>query len=549
MVWLACLLAAIPGCSVFKKKPQRKYVFLLTLDTQRADFISAYSPQKAQTPNIDSFAAQGTLYENAYSLIPITGPAHAALFYSMPPHELKLYNNGQVFTPPDNVISLAEIFQRKGYKTAAFISLGVLQAKFQLNQGFSEYYDRLDDRRWYLNAGEINQKVFSWLEKNLTERFFVWLHYSDPHDPYAAPDLPPDLRIWVNGNIVRELCVQNQEKFQVTCPLRTGSNHIRLEILNPFPTARDDFRISLNDIEFLDPQPQSLPLKFEFTNITFISRGEKRSLALKKDGFIHIQNPGGKNDLVIKAQGNINLFPSERIQAYRREVEYLDQQIGVLKAKLAAMDLLEQSLLVFVGDHGEGLGEYITGFGADARAGSGDDTSSGEYYFGHIHYLEDVYMKVPLIFWDSSQADKGADRIKERVSLLDVTPTLMGMMGWEKQSFHAGRDLTKRKQPNHPTQSIFQATYSPEAVVDRFAALEYPWHLIYIPAQRHFDLFNLELDPQERKNLFAEYKDRPEWRGRILELQRQAAVILKNKLPFHIDERTREMLKSLGYIK
>ena len=521
------LLAA--HCSVLKKKPE-KNVFLITLDTQRADFLSAYSSKNAQTPHLDFFASQGTLYENAYSLIPITVPAHAAIFYSMQPHKLGIFNNGQIFTPPDHVLSTAEIFQKQGFKTAAFISLGVLQSKFHLNHGFSEYHDRIESQRWYLHAEEVNKKVFSWLDHNSHSRLFIWVHYSDPHDPYAPPDLPADFRISINGKILQEFCVQTREKIKVTCPLPTGPSQIRLEILNPFPAPRDDFRISLNDIEFLNPR--SLPM--EFKNISFISRGEKRSLVLKKDGFIQIDNPGEETDLVIKAQGNINLFPSERIEAYRQETEYLDKQIGALKKKLESMNLLDKSILVFIGDHGEGLGDYITGAG------------TGEYYFGHIHYLKDVYMKIPLIIWDSSQTETGV-RIKDRVSLLDVAPTLMAMMGWKKMPFHEGRDLNKLKNGAPPI--TFQATYAPEAASDRFASFDHPWHLIFTPSQRSFELYNVELDPQEQHDIFKDFQERAEWRDRILQLQRQAAVILKNKSPFHMDEKTLEMLKSLGYIK
>ncbi len=82
-----------------EKKPTN--VILITLDTHRADYVSAYNPEKSKTPNIDFFAQKGILCENCYSLIPITAPAHASLFYSMPPHLINLYNNGEVFLPEE----------------------------------------------------------------------------------------------------------------------------------------------------------------------------------------------------------------------------------------------------------------------------------------------------------------------------------------------------------------------------------------------------------------------------------------------------------------
>ena len=87
------LIFLLLGC---QKKGQDDNVILITLDTQRADFISSYRSDNALTPNIDDLARRGILYENCYSLIPITLPSHASIFFSEPPYVLKNYNNGQV---------------------------------------------------------------------------------------------------------------------------------------------------------------------------------------------------------------------------------------------------------------------------------------------------------------------------------------------------------------------------------------------------------------------------------------------------------------------
>ncbi|MBN2206887.1 MAG: sulfatase-like hydrolase/transferase, partial [Candidatus Aminicenantes bacterium] len=148
------------GCRKPASAP-RNFI-LMTLDTQRADFLSAYGAAEAQTPHLDALAAQGTLFENAYSLIPITGPSHASMFFSQPPHALKFYNNGQAFQKvrfERDKVSLAGLFQKRGFSTAAFISLGVLKAKFALNEGFDVYEDEFPKDRWYLTADEVNARV------------------------------------------------------------------------------------------------------------------------------------------------------------------------------------------------------------------------------------------------------------------------------------------------------------------------------------------------------------------------------------------------------
>ncbi|MBN2408529.1 MAG: sulfatase-like hydrolase/transferase, partial [Candidatus Aminicenantes bacterium] len=140
-VWLGgifLLLAGLPAC---RPSSRTENVILITLDTQRADFISAYDSSHASTPRIDRLAREGTLFRNAYSLIPITLPSHGSIFFSEPPHGLRNYNNGQKIALKRARPSFVNQFRKKGYATAAFVSLGVLKREFGLEQGFEHYED------------------------------------------------------------------------------------------------------------------------------------------------------------------------------------------------------------------------------------------------------------------------------------------------------------------------------------------------------------------------------------------------------------------------
>jgi membrane-anchored protein YejM (alkaline phosphatase superfamily) len=501
LVFASCLL---------KEEKNRKNVILVTLDTLRADYVSFNDPGKAYTPNIDYFAREGIFSENCYSLIPITAPAHAAIFYSLPPHHLRLYNNGQIF-----------------HSRKDLISLGVLQSDFKLQHGFDHYDDYLPSHRWYLHAGEVNEKVFSWLGKNKNHNFFVWIHYSDPHDPYAPPSTPPDLRIDLNGRLHSQICLQKYELLQLNFKLSHGMNEVRFTLLNPFPDSDDQFRAALNEIEFI--HPDSMRLSFE--NIHFIRRNEKKSALIKKQGTIKIDNPEKEAELLIKARGNLNLQDSEKISFYRKEVEYMDEQIGILTDKLREWQLLDDCLLILVGDHGEGLGENSTDY--------------GDRYFGHIHYLYGIYMRVPLIFFDESIRKRG-ERIEELATILDVAPTLVGLMGWKKQSFYQGIDLLHKRRKNA---SLLEETYSPEAVYDRFGLFEYPWHLILTPATQKFELYDLASDPTEKKDVYSSYNMTSKTKSLVEILRTRASEILNAKNEVKIDAKSLEMLKSLGYIK
>ncbi len=506
---------------------KQKNVILITLDTHRADYMSAFHPGRAETPNIDFFAQNGFLCENCYSLIPITAPAHASLFYSLPPHRLHLYNNGQVFQPAKKITSLAENFQKKGFRTAAFVSLGVLKSQFGLDHGFDLYDDAMPSQRWYLHAHEINEKALPWIERNKDHDFFAWIHYSDPHDPYAPPSLPPDMRIDFNGKLIDQVCLQKYERLSLKFRLRQGTNEILFTVLNPYPGAEDQFRAALNEIEFI----HSESLKLSFKNIRFIQRGEKRSALIKKNGIILIECPEQDSELIIKARGNLNLSLSEKTQAYRQEVEYLDQQIGILKKKLQELNLLNSCLIVLVGDHGEGLGENKTRF--------------GDRYFGHIHYLYSVYMKVPFIIFDSTLSEK-AERISDITTILDVAPTIFGRMGWKMPPFHQGRDLLGTKKI---PEIILEETYTPEAIHDRFGILHFPMHMVYTPETQKYELYNLSSDPSETHDVFQTYSDAEEIKNLQKMLRQKTMEILEQKKEVEIDEKSLEMLKSLGYIK
>src|SRR5262245_15014869 len=114
-------------------------VILITIDTLRADYLSCYNPNATPTPNIDGLAKRGVLFTNAFSLIPITLPSHTAILSSRPPEELKVFNNGDIYQRGWPLLS--DFLRDHHYKTAAFISLPVLNSVFGLGNHFEDYED------------------------------------------------------------------------------------------------------------------------------------------------------------------------------------------------------------------------------------------------------------------------------------------------------------------------------------------------------------------------------------------------------------------------
>lgn len=522
-----CLILFFPSCS---KKAQNDNFILITLDTQRADHISSYNPSNANTPHIDSLADRGTVYKNCYSLIPITLPSHASLFFSQPPHIIKNYNNGQVIFSKKKRPSLASLFKKNSYNTAAFVSLGVLKSEFGLAEGFDVYMDDFPENRWYKTAGEVNTEVFEWLEGNKDQKFFAWIHYSDPHDPYCPPDKPNDLTIFLNDRQMGDYNLARYEKKEVKLDLQTGENLLRFDIVNDFVENPDQFmaRFDMLDFSFGENSPD---MDIDFFWGWFI-RGDSNVFFFKNNALIRVINSGEPRTVRLSFRGK----PWYPIQAtrelYRQEVEYMDSEIGKLFARLEDLDLFGRTHIIVVGDHGEGLGEYRNNL--------------GDAHVGHIHFLKDVYLRVPLIVYNPHSSGEKTE-VDDFVSLLDLAPTVMETMNFRNTPYYQGRDLSAIKKRHR--QAIFQETYKPEAVRDRFAVHQYPWHLIFIPEILSYELYNLEDDPGEYDNIFQNSAQIIEVANVKKRLDDFARAVLSSKEEVKIDSETEEMLKALGYIK
>ena len=167
-------------------------LLVITLDTTRADRIGVYGNRDARTPNLDSLARSGVRIETCYSSVPLTLPSHSTMFTGLYPVGHRVRNNGTYYLSPE-AFTLAEAFQSRRYSTAAVVSAFVLLSKFGLDQGFDRYDDSLDTYKLINNyeseiaADQVYGKFRAQLEKVARHKFFLWVHFYDPHSPYAPP--------------------------------------------------------------------------------------------------------------------------------------------------------------------------------------------------------------------------------------------------------------------------------------------------------------------------------------------------------------------------
>jgi arylsulfatase A-like enzyme/thioredoxin-like negative regulator of GroEL len=196
-VWVAAMAVAAtlsPAQTVAGSSPLPD-VYLVTIDTLRADHIHCYGDDKIQTPALDSLAQDGIRFAQAFTPSPITNTSHTSILTGLLPsvHGVTDFGVPLKKTFP----TWAELLRNDGYQTAAFIGAVILDARTLapgLDRGF-DYYDNFPE---HAPAGEhwgyverrgmdVVHRAETWMGSHGQKPRFVWVHLYDPHDPYEPP--------------------------------------------------------------------------------------------------------------------------------------------------------------------------------------------------------------------------------------------------------------------------------------------------------------------------------------------------------------------------
>jgi arylsulfatase A-like enzyme len=201
--------AALPA---LRPPPTGPNLLLISVDTLRADRLGCYGHADARTPRIDALARGGTLYETVIASAPVTLTATSTLLTGLDPTDHGAHYNGYYRLRPD-ATTLAEVLAERGYVTGAVIGNFALSARFGTDQGFGHFDDRMtqvlqpdrrpdphagrDDETWWTRhlrsqpaqrfADEVTDAGAAWLAQRDARPWFLWVHYMDPHSPYAPP--------------------------------------------------------------------------------------------------------------------------------------------------------------------------------------------------------------------------------------------------------------------------------------------------------------------------------------------------------------------------
>jgi arylsulfatase A-like enzyme len=296
---LAPLLVAAAAC---ERAPERPNVLLITVDTWRADRLSAAGGARGLTPNLDRLAAEGLVFTRVTSPRAKTTPAVASLMSGMYPHE---HGARDLLIPvPAQHALLAERLRDAGWDTAAVVGNYVLKDDFAgLRRGFASWTEDLPDTQ-----GVPPEDVPQRAARSLTDGalaalgisprsadgagpaqpaaregrpWFLWLHYMDPHGAYNPPA---------------------------------------------------EYRAPRAAPEWIPPEPRAAGAAHQRWIAEYNVPAEARG-----------------------ADGRIDARAVRDL--YDGEVRYADAQIGRLIDALRARGELERTLVVITSDHGESLGE------------------------------------------------------------------------------------------------------------------------------------------------------------------------------------------------
>lgn len=184
------------------------HIILYVLDALRADHLGCYGYERDTSPNIDSLAHEGVVFENCFTSTTWTRPVAASILTGTYPGLHLTGSRYDMFST--NLARLPEVLKAGGFKTGAFSTMGNVSSEVGFGHGFDCYHDLFREpailaKRRRLNtakeglmqsqdseialprAEDIHDFLFPWLAENRQKNCFSFIWSIETHDPYTAP--------------------------------------------------------------------------------------------------------------------------------------------------------------------------------------------------------------------------------------------------------------------------------------------------------------------------------------------------------------------------
>jgi iduronate 2-sulfatase len=343
--WLTFLLLAIGLNGTANSAPHRPNILFIFVDDLRAE-LGCYGAAHVKSPNIDGLAARGIIFDHAYCQYAQCAPSRSSLLTGLRPDQIGVYDINQNFRDVvPNVDTLPQHFKGNGYFT----------------QGIGKVYpSHLDDQ-------------VSWSTPAV-----------DPEDPYYVDPVLREKRLAAQAHAATVPGISDRERARMSY----------IQVAEAFDAPDAEYYdgvvtdMALNAMRRLKDQPQPffLAVGFRKPHLPFVA--PKRYWDLYEEGELSIASteslPDGSPDYAVDS-GEFRAFkdvPDGKLSAdYQRHmrhayyscVSFIDDQVGKLIHELESLGIADETLIVFLGDHGYHLGEHghwgkWTNYECDARA-------------------------------------------------------------------------------------------------------------------------------------------------------------------------------------
>ena len=197
-LYLLVLLLTFTGCTKESSAGTEQFpnapVIIISIDTLRSDRLPPYGYSKVQTPAIDSLAADGIVFERAYSNVPLTLPSHTTILTGLLPPTHGVRNNLGYRYESEQHPPITKALSAAGYDTGAAVSCYVLRGNTGLAGAFDFYDDAIASESGVAvgrlqRAGMDTLAVATrWIAERGERPFFLLFHLFEPHGPYEAPE-------------------------------------------------------------------------------------------------------------------------------------------------------------------------------------------------------------------------------------------------------------------------------------------------------------------------------------------------------------------------
>lgn len=478
-------------------------VVLVVMDTARAMDIRADSESFSTLSNL---AATGTEFTQAFANAPWTLPSHASLFSGVHPSVHGAHAAHKQF---DHEGTLAGILSSgAGYHTAAFSNNTWISGEFGFDRGFDEFV-----KTWQLFQDAVDFGDIAQVEATMKGKLFGVLRK-------------------FSGNPVKNVANLTYGQFfrKRTDDGAKRTNDLIRDRLDAWCDRDDPLFLFVN---YLEPHLEYHPPKEIAERHLPDGVSYSEAMDVNQDAWAFITGEQAMSDRDFDALKAL----------YRAEIEYLDGRLGELRQSFRQADLLEDTVFIITGDHGENIGDHGL--------------------MDHQYSLNQTLLHVPLII--SGKGFETGNRVRKPVQLLDLFPTILEIADVDPSDAAGGGASLCTPDELPDNRPLFSEYVAPqpaiETLVERYDCrkdVEVYDRRLWAVQDKNLKLveasdgsrwlYDLELDPDETTDLAG---DRPDALERMSEL----LTDWRSSLPeitareVGMDEQTKQHLEELGYLQ